>query len=143
MQATTSTKSPQTKKVLVVDDAIFIRNFIRTALKMADIVDVKEAPDGREAFAMMQTQNFDLVISDWHMPNMNGLELLKAIRADERTQNTPFLMLTSDVSKENVTAAAKAGVNDYLAKPFRHDPLIGKVSRLLGLKTEGLMKVIR
>lgn len=135
--------SPQNKQVLVVDDAIFIRNFIRTALKMADITLVKEAADGREALAMCQNRRFDLIISDWHMPKMNGLELLKAIRADERLHDTPFLMLTSDVSKENVTSAVEAGVNDYLAKPFRHDPLIIKVSRLLNIESITQVRVIR
>lgn len=143
MQANTSTQSPREKKILVVDDAIFIRNFIRTALKMADLVNVKEASDGREALAMCQTQQFDLIISDWHMPNMTGIELLQAVRADERLHNMPFLMLTSDVSKDNVAAAAKAGVNDYLAKPFRHDPLIVKVSRLLDIEPATRLKVVR
>ncbi|MDH5180079.1 MAG: response regulator [Gammaproteobacteria bacterium] len=133
----------KSKHVLVVDDAIFIRNFIRTALKMADIVNIREAADGREALGICQHRKFDLIISDWHMPNMNGLELLQAIRADERTHDTPFLMLTSDVSKENVTAAIKSGVSDYLAKPFRHDPLIIKVSRLLNVTPVTQLKVIR
>lgn len=138
-----SDSTPHNKQVLVVDDAIFIRNFIRTALKMADITNVKEAGDGREALAMCQNRQFDLIISDWHMPNMNGLELLKAIRSDDRLQAIPFLMLTSDVNKENVKAAVESGVNDYLAKPFRHDPLIMKVSRLLNITPVTRMKVVR
>ncbi|MDH5778893.1 MAG: response regulator, partial [Gammaproteobacteria bacterium] len=92
----------QHKKVLIVDDAIFIRNFIKAALKMMEITDIREAADGKEGLASVQSQTFDLIISDWHMPNMNGYDLLCAVRKDERTKDTPFLMLTSDVSKENV-----------------------------------------
>jgi len=136
-------KEIQHKKVLVVDDAIFIRNFIKAALKMMDITDIKEASDGKEALASMQNRTFNLIISDWHMPNMNGFELLRAVRSDERLKNIPFLMLTSDVSKENVHSAISAGVNDYMAKPFRHDPLILKVSRLLDIEPVTRLKVVR
>jgi len=124
------------KSILIVDDAIFIRNFVIIALKTIGLTDVKEAPDGQQAWAILQNYSadskaFDLIISDWHMPNMEGIDLLKQVRASEPYKNTPFLMLTSDVSVENVRSAVKEGVSDYLAKPFRHDPLTQKVQHLL------------
>ena len=133
------------KSILLVDDAVFIRNFVIIALKTAGITNVKEAPDGQQAWAILQNHHadgkaFDLIISDWHMPNMDGLELLKHVRGSKAFQSTPFLMLTSDVSADNVRSAVKAGVSDYLAKPFRHDPLIQKVQHLLQEGHKNLFK---
>jgi len=123
------------KKILVVDDAVFIRNFIRTAMKMIGLYQVSEAADGRQAWGMIQTKPFDLIISDWQMPEMDGLELLKHVRAEEKVQHIPFLMLTSTADPESVRLAAEAGVSDYLAKPFRHGPLASKVEKLLGIQS--------
>lgn len=121
-------KSPA---VLVVEDAIFVRNFVIIALRTMGISDVAEADNGKSALQELQKRPFDLIMSDWHMPEMEGIELLKAVRADEKLRHIPFLMLTSDVSAENVRDAVHSGVSDYLAKPFRHAPLIKKVKRLL------------
>lgn len=118
-------------KVLVVEDAIFVRNFIMIALRTIGISKVEEADNGKSALEILNKEPADLVLSDWHMPEMEGIDLLKAIRADEKLKNTPFLMLTSDVSPENVKDAIDSGVSDFLAKPFRHAPLIQKVKRLL------------
>ena len=133
------------KSILLVDDAVFIRNFVLIALKTVGITHVKEAPDGQQAWAILQNhyndgKAFDLIISDWHMPNMDGLELLKQVRGNKQFQNIPFLMLTSDVSADNVRSAVKEGVSDYLAKPFRHDPLIQKVQHLLQEGHKNLFK---
>lgn len=122
------------KKVLVVDDAAFIRNLVKNGLQLVGITQVKEAVDGRQALAALQTANYDLIISDLHMPEMDGIELLREVKADERMFNIPFLLLTSDVDVENVKIAAELGVNGYLTKPFRNDPLLEKVEQLLGKK---------
>lgn len=124
--------SLKTKSVLVVDDSAFIRNLVISALKTINITHIKEAADGRQAYAVLQNKRFDLIICDWHMPELNGIDLLKKIRSDERLKKIPFIMLTSDVTTENVKEAITAGVDEYLTKPFRTDPLIEKVLRLLG-----------
>ena len=121
-------KSPA---VLVAEDAIFVRNFIIIALRTMGISDVREADNGKSALEALQQRPADLILSDWHMPEMEGIDLLKAVRADEKLRHIPFLMLTSDVSADNVKDAVNSGVSDYLAKPFRHAPLIKKVKRLL------------
>ena len=121
-------KSPS---VLVVEDAIFVRNFVIIALRTMGITHVTEADNGKSALEELQKQPMDLILSDWHMPEMEGIELLKAVRADEKLRHIPFLMLTSDVSEENVRDAVNSGVSDFLAKPFRHAPLIKKIKRLL------------
>lgn len=117
--------------IMVVEDAIFVRNFILIALRTMGLTNVTEADNGKTALEELQKKPYDLILSDWHMPEMEGIDLLKAVRADENMQNIPFLMLTSDVSVENVRDAVNSGVSDYLAKPFRHAPLIKKVRRLL------------
>jgi len=123
--------SLKTKSVLVVDDAAFVRNLVIGALKTINITQIKEASDGRQAYAALLTKRFDLIICDWHMPEMEGIELLKKVRHDGRLKNTPFIMLTSDVTTENVKEAIATGVNEYLTKPFRSDALVEKVLRLL------------
>lgn len=117
--------------ILIVEDAIFVRNFVLIALRTMGLTNVTEADNGKEALEALKKKPYDLILSDWHMPEMEGIELLKAVRADEKMQNIPFLMLTSDVSADNVRDAVNSGVSDYLAKPFRHAPLIKKVRRLL------------
>ena len=122
------------KKVLIVDDAAFIRTLVKNGLQLIGITQVKEAVDGRQALAALQTGRYDLIISDWHMPEMDGIDLLRKVRADDRLANIPFLMLTSDVSAENVNEAVLMGVSAYLTKPFRNDPLLEKVEQLLAKK---------
>lgn len=122
------------KKVLVADDAAFIRNLVIKGLQLVGITQVKEAVDGRQALAALQTAKYDLIISDLHMPEMDGLELLREVKSDERMFNIPFLLLTSDVDADNVKIAAELGVNGYLTKPFRNDPLLEKVEQLLRKK---------
>jgi len=122
------------KRVLVADDAAFIRNLVKKGLELVGITQVKEAVDGRQAMAALQTGHYDLIISDLHMPEMDGIELLREVKSDERMCKIPFLLLTSDVDAENVKIAADLGVNGYLSKPFRNDPLIAKVEQLLGKK---------
>lgn len=118
------------KKVLIVDDAAFIRNLVKKSLEVIGITHIKEAADGRQALAALQTAHFDLVISDLHMPEMDGIELLREVRADERMWKMPFLMLTSDMDSDNVKVAVDLDVSGYLTKPFRGDPLIDKVTQI-------------
>lgn len=122
------------KKVLVADDAAFIRNLVKKTLEVVGITHIKEAADGRQALAALQTANYDLVISDLHMPEMDGIELLREVRADERMWQMPFLMLTSDMDADNVKVAVELDVSGYLTKPFRGDPLIEKVTQILQKK---------
>ena len=122
------------KKVLVVDDAAFIRNLVKNGLMLIGITQVKEAVDGRQALAALQTAKYDLIVCDLHMPEMDGLELLREVKSDERMHKIPFLLLTSDVDANNVKTAVELGVNGYLTKPFRNDPLLEKVEQLLGTK---------
>ena len=122
------------KKVLVADDAAFIRNLVKKTLAVIGITQIKEAVDGRQALAALQTARYDLVISDLHMPEMDGIELLREVRADERMFKLPFLMLTSDMDSDNVKVAVELDVSGYLTKPFRGDPLIEKVTQILSKK---------
>lgn len=117
--------------VLVVEDAIFVRNFVMIALSTMGVTKIREASNGVEALEVLNKEKVDIVLSDWHMPEMEGIDLLKTMRADEKFKDIPFLMLTSDVSEDNVRDAVNSGVSDFLAKPFRHGPLISKVKRLI------------
>ena len=122
------------KKVLIADDAAFIRNLVKKSLEVIGITTIKEAVDGRQALAALQTAHYDLVISDLHMPEMDGIELLREVRSDERMFNLPFILLTSDKDTDNVKTAVELSVDGYLTKPFRGDPLIDKVTEVLQKK---------
>lgn len=119
-------------KVLVVDDMKSMRNLIRACLSELGLRNVAEAADGRSALGLMRSKPFDLIICDWDMPAMDGLELLKTIRSDERLAGLHFLMLTANAQASKVGEAIAAGVNDYVAKPFQPETLQKKVTRLLG-----------
>jgi two-component system chemotaxis response regulator CheY len=105
-------------KFLVVDDFATMRRIIRNLLHELGFSNVDEAEDGVSALAKLRGDRFDFVVSDWNMPNMNGLNLLRAIRADAQLRNLPVLMVTAEVNKENIMAAAQAGANGYVVKPF-------------------------
>ncbi|ALA16771.1 MULTISPECIES: response regulator [Chelatococcus] len=113
--------------ILVVDDYKTMVRIIRNLLKQLGFQDVDEAADGTEAFAKMKERDYGLVISDWNMEPMTGYELLKQVRADEKLANTPFIMVTAEAKSENVVAAKKAGVNNYIIKPFNAQTLKGKI----------------
>jgi two-component system chemotaxis response regulator CheY len=114
-------------KILTVDDFSTMRRIIKNILHHLGYLNVVEADDGSIALAMLQTQDIDFVISDWNMPQMNGLELLKAIRADDKLQHVPVLLVTAEALKENVVEAVKAGVNGYIVKPFTAETLRKKI----------------
>lgn len=118
-------------KILVVDDFATMRKVIRNLLKQVGYENIVEAEDGVLAMRVLKSQKIDLVISDWNMPNMTGLELLKAVRADEDLKSTPFLMVTAEALQDNVIAAVKAGVSNYIVKPFTAEVLNEKITKIL------------
>ena len=120
---------PKTK-FLVVDDFSTMRRIVRNLLKELGYSNVDEAEDGAMALSKLKNENFDFVISDWNMPNMDGLEMLKNIRADAAIASLPVLMVTAEAKKENIIAAAQAGANGYVVKPFTAATLDEKLSKI-------------
>ncbi|GBF57779.1 chemotaxis protein CheY [Candidatus Phycosocius bacilliformis] len=118
--------------VLVVDDYQTMVRIIRNLLKQLGFENVDEAADGREALEKMKKTKYGLVISDWNMEPMTGYELLREVRADEILKPTPFIMVTAESKTENVIAAKKAGVNNYIVKPFNAQTLKAKIASVLG-----------
>ena len=118
-------------KILVVDDFATMRKVVRNLLKQGGYDDIVEAEDGVMALKALKSQKIDVVVSDWNMPNMSGLELLKAVRSDAELAKTPFLMITAEALKDNVIAAAKAGVNNYIVKPFTAEVLNEKINMIM------------
>ena len=118
--------------VLIVDDYRTMLRIIRNLLKQLEFNNVDEAVDGQEALAKLRAGNFGLVISDWNMAPMTGLDLLKEVRADQRLKNMPFIMITAESKTENVIAAKQAGVSNYIVKPFNAETLKEKIEKVLG-----------
>jgi two-component system chemotaxis response regulator CheY len=118
-------------KFLVVDDFSTMRRIVRNLLKELGFNDVDEAEDGVVALQKLQTGNFDFVISDWNMPNMTGIELLRAIRANPALKHLPVLMVTAEAKKENIIEAAQASANGYIVKPFTAVTLDEKLNKIL------------
>ncbi|MGO4707430.1 response regulator [Microvirga sp. 2MCAF38] len=118
--------------VLVVDDYQTMVRILRNLLKQVGFQDVDDASDGAAALAKLREKEYGLVISDWNMEPMTGYELLQHVRADEKLQNLPFIMVTAESKTENVVAAKKAGVNNYIVKPFNAQTLQAKISAVLG-----------
>lgn len=121
-----------TAPVLVVDDYQTMIRIIRNLLKQLGFENVDEAEDGISALSKMRTKKYGLVISDWNMEPMTGYELLREVRADEVLKPTPFIMVTAESKTENVIAAKKAGVNNYIVKPFNAQTLKAKMASVLG-----------
>lgn len=118
-------------KVLVVDDYNTMRRIIRNLLSQIGYNDVDEAEDGSAALAKLRKGDYGLVISDWNMEPMTGYELLKEVRADARLKELPFILVTAESKTENVVAAKKAGVNNYIVKPFNAATLESKINAVL------------
>jgi two-component system chemotaxis response regulator CheY len=118
--------------VLIVDDYKTMLRIIRNLLKQLGFENVEEATDGGMALAKLREKPYGLVISDWNMEPMTGLQLLKEVRADARLKNTPFIMVTAESKTENVVSAKQAGVNNYIVKPFNAETLKTKISAVLG-----------
>jgi two-component system chemotaxis response regulator CheY len=118
-------------KFLVVDDFSTMRRIVRNLLKELGYANVEEAEDGAIALQKLKQQGgFGFVVSDWNMPNMDGLSLLKAIRADDQLKHLPVLMVTAEAKKENIIAAAQAGANGYVVKPFTAATLDEKLGKI-------------
>ena len=118
-------------QILIVDDYKTMLRIIRNLLKQLGFENVDEATDGQDALTKLRRGNFGLVISDWNMAPMTGLDLLKEVRADPRLKDTPFIMITAESKTENVTAAKQAGVSNYIVKPFNAETLREKIEKVL------------
>lgn len=121
----------KTMNVLIVDDYRTMLRIIRNLLKQLDFNNVDEATDGQEALSKLRAGNFGLVISDWNMAPMTGLDLLKEVRADARLKAIPFIMITAESKTENVVAAKAAGVSNYIVKPFNAETLKDKIEKVM------------
>ncbi len=117
--------------VLIVDDYKTMLRIIRNLLKQIDFNNVEEASDGAEALSKLRSGSFGLVISDWNMQPMTGLELLQEVRQDIRLKALPFIMITAESKTENVIAAKQAGVSNYIVKPFNAETLREKIEKVL------------
>jgi two-component system chemotaxis response regulator CheY len=120
----------QKMRFLVVDDFSTMRRIVRGLLKELGFLDVDEAEDGVIALAKLKSTPFDFVVSDWNMPNMTGIELLRAIRSDPALAHLPVLMVTAEAKKENIIEAAKSGANGYVVKPFTAATLDEKLNKI-------------
>ena len=122
-------------KVLIVDDFATMRKIVRNVLKQIKIDNVIEAENGKHALGMLKRESFDLIISDWIMPEMTGIEFLRACKEDEEMKKIPFIMVTAEAQKDSVLEAIKSGVDNYIVKPFTPDKLgevIGKTMAKFG-----------
>lgn len=120
--------------ILIVDDYKTMLRIVRNLLAQLGFNNVEEATDGTMAFDMLKAKNpnYNLIISDWNMLPMNGLDLLKKVRADAQLKAIPFIMVTAESKPENVIAAKQAGVNNYIVKPFNAETLKGKMAAVIG-----------
>ena len=116
-------------RVLVVDDFATMRKIIRNVLKQINLENVTEAENGKQALELLKKEEIDLIISDWNMPEMTGIEFLRACKADPKIRHIPFIMVTAEASKKNVLEAMKAGVDNYITKPFTSDKLQDAINK--------------
>ncbi len=126
---------PNTTKFLIVDDFATMRKIIKKVLTELGYTNVEEADDGKTALPMIQAAHdagkpYEFIISDWNMPGMQGIDLLKACKADPRFKTTPFMLVTAESEQKHILEAAKAGVSDYVVKPFNSQTLKGKMERV-------------
>lgn len=121
--------NPNTK-ILVVDDFPTMRRIVRNLLGELGYTNISEADDGQTALPMLQAGDFEFLVTDWNMPGMTGIDLLKAVRADEKLAKMPVLMVTAEASKEQIVEAAQAGVSGYIIKPFTAATLAEKLERI-------------
>ncbi len=117
-------------KVLVVDDFSTMRRIVKNLLRDLGFTNIQEADDGSTALPMLKEGDFDFVVTDWNMPGMQGIDLLKAIRADASLSHIPVLMVTAEAKKEQIVMAAQAGVNGYIVKPFTAATLKTKLDKI-------------
>ncbi len=117
-------------KILIVDDFSTMRRIIKNLLRDLGFNNTHEADDGLTALPMLQNGDFDFLVSDWNMPGMTGIDLLKAVRADPKLCNLPVLMVTAETKREQIILAAEAGVNGYVVKPFTAGTLEEKINKI-------------
>jgi two-component system, chemotaxis family, chemotaxis protein CheY len=117
-------------KVLVVDDFATMRRIVKGVLKQLGFNNILEAEDGSAALDVLKKESVGLIVSDWNMPKMTGLELLKSVRSDDGLKGTPFIMVTAEGQKENVIEAVKAGVSNYIVKPFTPETFGEKLQKV-------------
>jgi two-component system chemotaxis response regulator CheY len=122
--------------IITVDDSSTMRRIIKNTLQKIGFANVLEAGNGLEALELMAKQNVDMIITDWNMPEMDGLTYVKAVRGKDQFKETPILMITTEAAKEDILTALRSGVNNYVVKPFTPDTLQEKVFKLLGLSTD-------
>jgi two-component system, chemotaxis family, chemotaxis protein CheY len=127
-------------KFLVVDDFSTMRRIVKNLLSDLGYQNVVEADDGNTALPILQQGDIDCLITDWNMPGMHGLELLKAVRSDAKLAKLPVLMLTAEAKREQIVEAAQAGVNGYVIKPFTAEILKEKLDKILGVTTSNAAK---
>lgn len=121
-------------KFLVVDDFSTMRRIVKNCLQELGYTDITEADDGNTALPMLKAGNFEFLITDWNMPGMAGLDLLKAVRSDAKLAKLPVLMLTAEAKREQIIEAAQAGVSGYVIKPFTAVTLKEKIDKILATK---------
>ena len=119
-------------KVLIVDDFATMRRILRNILKQIGFTDINEADDGSTALKELRKEKYDLILSDWNMPEMPGIDLINAIRADDELKGIPFVMITAEAQKDNIIGAVKAGVNSYVVKPFTAETIGEKLKKVFG-----------
>ncbi len=119
-------------KVLVVDDFATMRRILRNILKQIGFINISEADDGKSALNVLKKEKFDLILCDWNMPEMSGLELLNKVKSDDELKNIPFVMVTAEAQKDNIVKAVKAGVNSYVVKPFTAETISEKLQKVFG-----------
>ncbi len=117
-------------KILIVDDFSTMRRIIKNLLRDLGFTNTSEADDGLTALPMLQQGSFDFLVTDWNMPGMEGIELLKKVRADENLKSLPVLLVTAEAKKEQIVEAAQAGVNGYIVKPFTSGTLKEKIDKI-------------
>ena len=117
-------------KILIVDDFSTMRRIIKNLLRDLGFNNTQEADDGNTGLPMLQSGNFDFLVTDWNMPGMTGIDLLRAVRADEKLKDLPVLMVTAEAKKEQIVMAAQEGVNGYIVKPFTAQTLKEKIEKI-------------
>jgi len=117
-------------KILVVDDMSTMRRIVKNILKQLGFSNMEEAENGQEALQKLRAEAFGFVVSDWNMPVMPGIEMLRAIRADDKLKHIPVLMVTAEAQKENLIEAIQAGVNNYVVKPFTAETMQEKINKI-------------
>ena len=117
-------------KILIVDDFSTMRRIIKNLLRDLGFTNVKEADDGVTALPMLHSEHFDFLVTDWNMPGMSGIDLLRQVRADERLKGMPVLMVTAEAKRDQIIEAAQAGVNGYVVKPFTAQVLKDKIEKI-------------